>query len=300
MELYDKKNVYFEWDDKLEGKKGFFANTINGLKSKVESGFELLECHFSNNPTGFHFSNSISNSAYQFFYYDPYYEFRKAYNEGKQLQFKDCSGNWEDVAGEPLFKNGEYRIKPSKIYYAVWNANNIYCDIDVEDKSKVLFDSYVKEAVEDFIETHQYLHEVIKGWFEGKTVQFRYLDNNSREVEPWYTMKFDGDLNGWDFIKYEYRIEPSEDKYVPFDTVQELIDCWDNKYPQNKSRPKGTMPLIWIKEKESDIRIVITEYYFERDCHEADVGTSRDYITLERLFYDYTFLDDSVIGKVEK
>jgi hypothetical protein len=204
MELYDKKYVYFEWDDKLEGKKGFFANTINELKTKVENGFELLECHFSNNHAGFHFSNSISNSAYQFFYYDPYYEIRRAYNEGKQIQFKDWNDDWVDVADEPLLKNGEYRIKPNEI------------------------------------------------------------------------------------------------KYVPFDTVQELIDCWDNKYPQNKSRPKGTMPLIWIKEKEKDIRTFITEYYFERDCHEADVGTSRDYISLKSLFYDYTFLDGTVIGKVAK
>lgn len=298
MELYDKKYVYFEWDDKLKGKKGFFANTINELKSKVESGFELLECHFSNNPTGFHFSNSISNNAYQFFYYDPYYEFRKAYLEGKQLQFKNCKGDWGDVVGTPIFTTDEYRIKPTNIYYAMWNENNIYVDINVGNNSKILFYSENKDEVEHFIETHLYLHDIIKSAFEGKTIEYKEY---GVENDYWKEIVFfDNDLSMHDFVHYEYRIKPSEDKYVPFDTVQELIDCWDNKYPQNKSRPKGTMPLIWIKEKESDIRIVITEYYFERDCHEADVGTSRDYITLERLFYDYTFLDGSVIGKVEK
>lgn len=33
MELYDKKYVYFEWDDKLEGKKGFCGTSIEDLKS---------------------------------------------------------------------------------------------------------------------------------------------------------------------------------------------------------------------------------------------------------------------------
>ena len=296
MELYDKKYVYFDWDDELEGKKGFFANTINELKAKVENGFELLECHFSNNPIGLHFSNSISDSAYQFFYYDPYYEFRKAYNEGKQLQFKKNNGYWEDVEGKPIFYRNEYRIKPPKIYCAVWNANAIYCDVNTENKSRVLFSSYKKE-VEHFIETHQYLNEIIKGWLEGKTVQFR--DINSGEDESWNIMKFDNDLNGWDFVHYEYRIEPSEDKYVPFDTVQELIDCWNNKYPQNKSRPKGTMPLIWIKCKEKNRVYLITDFLFEK-LYDCDVGTEYENIKLKELFNDYTFADGTVIGKVEK
>lgn len=299
MELYNKKYVYFEWDDKLEGKKGFFANTINELKSKVKSGFELLECHFSNNPMSFDFSNSMSDTAYQFFYYDPYYEIRKAYLEGKQIQYHSVNEIWIDIEHVPLFNSSpdEYRIKPPKMYYAIWNANNIYCDVDVEDKSKVLFASYAKEDVDDFIETHQYLHEVIKGWFEGKTVQFRCID--SGEVESWNTMKFDGDLMGWDFIDYEYRIEPSEDKYVPFDTVQELIDCWDNKYPQNKSRLKGTMPLIWIKCKEKNRVYLITDFLFEK-AYDCDVGTEYENIKLKELFNDYTFLDGTVIGKVAK
>lgn len=299
MELYDKKYVYFEWDKELEGKKGFFANTINELKAKVENGFELLECHFSNNHAGFHFSNSISNSAYQFFYYDPYYEYRRAYNEGKQIQFKDWNDDWVDVAGEPLFKNGEYRIKPiNNTYCAVWNANAIYCDVNTENKSRVLFSSYKKEEVEHFIETHQYLNEIIKGWFEGKTVQFR--DINSGEDESWNTMKFDNDLSGWDFVHYEYRIEPSEDKYVPFDTVQELIDCWDSKHPSNINRPSDTMPLIWIKSRKDGSIYLITEFYPKKYNDIYDVSTTDGFLSFEKLFCDFTFLDDSIIGKVEE
>ena len=40
MELYNKKYVYFEWDDELEGKKGFVADDIYVLKRNVEENRE--------------------------------------------------------------------------------------------------------------------------------------------------------------------------------------------------------------------------------------------------------------------
>jgi hypothetical protein len=95
----------------------------------------------------------------------------------------------------------------------------------------------------------------------------------------------------------EYRIKP-EDAYVPFDTVQELIDAWDEKYPQNKNRPEGTMPLIWIKQKLKNRVYLITDFMFEK-YFEDDVGTEDDNLQLKELFDDYTFLDGSVIGKVK-
>ena len=35
MELFDKKYVYFMWDDSLEGKEGFFADDISVLAARV-------------------------------------------------------------------------------------------------------------------------------------------------------------------------------------------------------------------------------------------------------------------------
>ena len=293
MELYDKKYVYFDWDDKLEGKKVILAHTIENLKEFVNSCDNEYRFFSIQKGTNLPFSNGACDC--EFAYYDPYYEIRRAYLEGKQLQYKDGDGNWEDVIGEPTFTIDEYRIKPSKIYCAVWNANAIYCDVNTEDKSRVLFSSYKKEDVEYFIVTHQYLIEIIKGWFEGKTVQFR-----DREDESWNTMKFDNDLNGWDFVHYEYRIEPSEDKYVPFDTVQELIDCWDSKHPSNINRPSDTMPLIWIKSRKDGSIYLITEFYPKRYSDTYDVSTTDGFLSFDDLFHDFTFLNDSIIGKVEE
>ena len=88
-------------------------------------------------------------------------------------------------------------------------------------------------------------------------------------------------------------------KYVPFNTVQELIDAWDNKYPQNKNRPEGTMPLIWIKHKEKNRVYLITDFLFDK-AYDCDVGTEDENLRLTELFENFTFLDGSIIGKVKE
>ena len=206
MELYDKKFVYFEWDDKLEGKEVILARTIKNLKEFVSSG-DKDRFFVVQKGNDLPFSNGTVDCG--FCYYDPYYEFRKAYIEGKQLQFKNHKGDWEDVIGAPVFTIDEYRI-------------------------------------------------------------------------------FTGD---------EYRIKPKENKNVPFDTVQELIDTWDEKYPQNKNRPEGTMPLIWIKTKQKNRVYLITGFYFDKLYGNNDVCCSGNSYTLRELFENCTFIDGSVIGK---
>ena len=228
MELYCKEFVFFEWDDSLKGKKGFFADTINELKAKVKNGFELLECHFSNNPTGFHFANSSSNEVYQFFYYDPDYEVKKAFMDGKTIQYL-YNDEWIDVAHSPLWGlDNTYRIKP-------------------EDEC------------------------------EG-CMKYDYCTNKDGKRCKSYCTKVE---------------------YVPFDTVEGLIEAWDNKYPQNKNRPEGTMPLIWIKNKEKNRVYLITSFLFEK-VFGYDVGTCDEDMKLTELFNNFTFLDGSIIGKRSK
>lgn len=119
MELYDKKFVYFEWDKELDGKKGFVAPNIALLKSRVINNPEAMVTLSSSdeNDCPFNYYNDGEITCdYAFAYYDPYYEFRKAYLEGKQLQFKSNNGEWKDVAGEPIFTGDEYRVKSEPKY----------------------------------------------------------------------------------------------------------------------------------------------------------------------------------------
>lgn len=84
MELYDKKYIYFKWDDKLEGKKGFVSTDILNIKEQVNNGTNITEIHRSSDNTK-PFVPKYYDCDCSFAYYDPNYEVKKAYNEGKKF-----------------------------------------------------------------------------------------------------------------------------------------------------------------------------------------------------------------------
>ncbi len=297
MELYNKKFVYFDWDPVLEGKKGFFADNINDLKRNVKDNRTMWFgeiCHNVNTNTDYLFGfidDSGSAHCFRFCYYDPYYEFRKAYLEGKQLQFKDSAGDWRDVEGEPIFTRDEYRIKPEETrWYIVLDEYGLSRTNSKEGEKYILFKGTENECIQ-WMDEHKKFEKIMIAWEEGKTIQYLYNDD-------WRDVANDAPL--WS-LDNTYRVKP-ESEYIPFNTVQELIDAWDNKYPQNKNRPEGTMPLIWIENNKAykgNIFLIIA-YYFDRSMHDADVGTTEADYTLKELFEDYTFTDGSIIGKVKE
>lgn len=83
-------------------------------------------------------------------------------------------------------------------------------------------------------------------------------------------------------------IEEHTPKYVPFESVDELIECW-GKYSSL------TMPLIWIKHKENGNKHLITDY-----CKDNNISTSDEIFSLRELFEHFTFLDGSPIGKIKE
>lgn len=130
MELFDKKFVHFMWDNELEGKEGFFADNISRLTVDVNTACKKKFHKCKMTPTDVHdgsFPFGFSDDGffyYKFFYYDPNYEVKKAYTEGKQIQYKfkddkiwyDISSSDEEsikVGGMRWFDdNCEYRVKP--------------------------------------------------------------------------------------------------------------------------------------------------------------------------------------------
>lgn len=286
MKLYNKKFVYFDWDNVLEGKKVILAHNIKDLKDFVERGdgdrFFIVK-----KGKDLPFFNGYCDCA--FAYYDPYYEFRRACLEGKQIQFKGTN-DWVDIAGVPLF-NGEpdeYRIKPELRWHVVLSDEGTLGI--AKSTNKPIYFTGDEEECSEWIDEHKDLIDIMKSWEEGKTIQYLHDDD-------WRDVAYNNPLWG---LNNTYRIKP-EPEYIPFDSVQELIDAWDRKYPQNKNRPEGTMPLIWIENKAYKGTVfLITAYYFERDMHDADVGTNEADYTLKELFEDYTFADGSIIGKERK
>ena len=310
MELYDSQYVYFEWDDKLEGKKGFVAQNIASLRSQVISNPKGIVTISSSGddvcPFTYFIDNGfISDYHYQFAYYDPYYEFRKAYIEGKQLQFKDSTGNWRDVDGTPLFTTDEYRIKPE--WYIVLGDYGLSLTTEPRENETVLFEGTEGECIQ-WLDEHKKFENIMLAWKQGKTIETMGPDSYWHKVVTphWHTdnsYRVVDECKGC--MKYNYCCNSDGIRckgyctkaLVPFDTVEELINAWDNKYPQNKNRPEGTMPLIWIKNKQKNRVYLITDFLFDQ-CYGQDVGTYESNYRLGDLFKDFTFLDGSIIGKV--
>lgn len=301
MELYNKEFVYFDWDDKLECKKGFFADSINDLKENVKTNRPTwygVICHNVNTGTNFPFGfidDSGSSHCFRFCYYDPYYEFRKAYLEGKQLQFKSRDGSWQDVVGEPLFKEDEYRIKSKMRYIILDDVYGFYCTSEKKGDD-VLFEGTEDECIK-WVKKYRKFEKIMLAWKEGKTVQ--YKDDGLNEWVDWMinAIPCDSAFDRWEEWRIKDECEEAVES-VPFDTVQELIDAWEKKSGV-KFNHELAMPFIWIKEKENNRKYLITDYYFEKSFN-YDLSTSDKRMKLYELFEYYTFLDGSIIGKVKE
>lgn len=113
-ELFDKKFVHIMWDDSLKGKRGFFADGINELIGIVNTNLKVRTSSAKYNTTedtNYPFE-SANGTHFKFFYYDPNYECKRAYAEGKQIQYFRDDGIWCDCAGTPeWYDDVEYRIK---------------------------------------------------------------------------------------------------------------------------------------------------------------------------------------------
>ncbi|MCR4713702.1 MAG: hypothetical protein K5751_04910 [Treponemataceae bacterium] len=111
IKLFDKGYVYFMWDDILNGKLCFVADSTDDLESLVDEKNDLCIVSKSLYP-GFPFR--ANNKRYRLAYYDPQYEQKKAYNEGIPLQYKLIHSNeWIDCLPNipPPFGIAEVRIK---------------------------------------------------------------------------------------------------------------------------------------------------------------------------------------------
>lgn len=304
MIKFEPKYVHCFWNDKLEGKKGFVADTMGGLKDTVESNDKDWFGEIWKNPNnsqisypfGFEESNGIKN-CYQFCYYDPNYEYKVAYEEGKEIQiWNRFRQEWEDCKCKPLWSDNftDYRIKPKEYQVVILFDVQSLGIVESGKYYRKVFFTGTKEECEEWVKNNYNISIVINGWCEDEPIVYK---EKGVKNDPWKETK---ELPyNWDFDHYEYRInrakESKEDKYVPFENTQELIEAWEKKCPANKDRPNGTMPLIWIKPKENENNTSLIT-----DFGDYGVSTSLFVMTFNDLFEKYTFADGSICGKKEE
>lgn len=119
IELFDKKYVHCVWSDELVGKEGFFADIALSFKEIFENPaivFSKVRKTTEANAYIYPFKTE-EGGIFRFFYTDPNYEVKKAYAEGKQIQYKaKDTGRWcdwnDNLCRCAFHDNVEYRIKP--------------------------------------------------------------------------------------------------------------------------------------------------------------------------------------------
>lgn len=81
-------------------------------------------------------------------------------------------------------------------------------------------------------------------------------------------------------------------KYRPFVDMQEFISTYETRVSKNPNKnPPNTMPLIWVKHKESETVELITAF-----CKDGvEMGTTT-YMTWGYFFDAMVFLDNSPCG----
>lgn len=163
MELFDRKFVHFMWDNELIGKKCFFADGIDDLRGIVEKGGEYdMRIVLSSGNESAPFQAAHGVYAWKFAYYDPNYEVKKAFSEGKTVQVKriDSFADWVDC-DEPIWsKECCYRVKPKeeeKRYRPYKDSAEMI--VDFIDRFKVKCPSYCEPLI----------------WLKGKATDKRSL-----------------------------------------------------------------------------------------------------------------------------
>ena len=113
MELFNKRFVHFMWDDSLKGKEGFTADNIGFLRYAVNDNVDRSRHRVCDSKlSSFPFYSELDGSRWKFFYYDPLYAYKKAFEDGKRVQFRLPGGSWLDIETETRKWSGrfEYRI----------------------------------------------------------------------------------------------------------------------------------------------------------------------------------------------
>ena len=244
MELFDKKFVHFMWKDELEGKQGFFNNNIDNLITFVNNCNKRFYGTCSQSESSyypFHYNEEGNNT--QFFYYDPHYDCKKAYYEGRKIQWHHSDGRWIDDS-EPVWDAREYRIKPDVAYVIIERTPPAsLCYTESPQLYPHVYFIGTKEQCSEYIQSHKKFVEVMKAWEDGKIIQFysvdhvwldsnepKWIDTTEYRIKPG-TVHVILDSHGDWATTSEYSEEKHGHSFKTFDDLDAAID-WTNRHSE--------------------------------------------------------------------
>ena len=117
--LFDKRFVYFMWDNVLEGKDVFEADAIGLLRDNVNNHSDMSKVYENRNDKLYPFVRLNDELKFKFVYYDPNYNFKKAFLDGNVVEYK-TNNSWKkavdfDVLISALNDGCQARIKSKQI-----------------------------------------------------------------------------------------------------------------------------------------------------------------------------------------
>lgn len=275
MELFDKRFVYFMWDDELRGKECFYDDDIEGLQQSVNDNNENFKGVLEPDSSAYPFRPVLSGTAcfsWKFAYYDPNYECKVAYNEGKQIQHREKGTHaWSD--GTPAWDGRyEYRIKPSVYYVGIDKTKKLARDCVPTSYQHVYASFDNAPDADKWISEHKKFVPVMRAFEKGLTVEYK----NSRD--DWTIAS----TPSWD-LKLRYRVKPMQSNVTPHCsdcnhltksfTSEPCNKCFDaSKWEPRKRRMTNRELAKWLAEGNGQVM--------------------EDYDKLVRIMYEYTNDDD--------
>ena len=168
-----------------------------------------------------------------------------------------------------------------------------------------------KEGIESLIGKEVYFHNIPSFCLDDANKELTGMSGVLVEIHKDDPSPFV--IKKDDFI-YSYNCiiekkEESKPKYMPFENEQEFF----NSYQSAESRLTGEKYFlsshgIWLKRKECDIPLMVTEIWCYGVCVSGDIKTTEelegeylsfnDSTTWENLLRLYTFLDGSPCGRL--
>ncbi len=308
MEIFDKRFVHFMWDDELEGKKVFVADNMNSLIERVEKGTSIYKVHWSRDK-GMPFE-SDDLVRYRFAYYDENYEWKKAFNEGKKVQYQLVGGvDWADIDSDEalecrIAEGRTFRIKPEE-KEETKDKNKMN---PIQQKKMRRYNLKVKNwdelkemAVKMFKEiatlNERFAKKISEGEFvtqddwkemNGLWQTFNYTNDDKKFCKEDLHHLFTDDLDE-EFVEIKAEEAKEKKKYRPYESSAEMIADFIDRF--NVICTSFCEPLIWVKRKDGVERVLIIKF------GEALVALENDtYWDMEELLEQYTYLDGSPCG----
>lgn len=267
IKLFDKRYVYLEWSYELEGKDCVLAKSYQDLKDFVNSG-DKSRFYKASKGKEKPFTNLWSEC--DFCYYDPNLAVKKAWLEGKTVQYYSSFGKWEDLIlaencniKEYLASDWdkyEWRIKPTETWYIIFAENHFLRISDIVNSSNVKFFSGTYVECGRWIDNHKSYEKICKAKLEGKSIEYRAKSSPSNA--KWHIATCS--LKNYDFDYYDYRVREETTRRMTNRELAEYL-CKGN----------GEMKMDYFSLNLSKfISTVYTSYTYVEGTENEEVRTS--------------------------